>query len=192
MLVCSVTVDAFGCPDFQVFPQTWTDPQQSLSKPWNDETMWLHPPEHLWSGVAVKTVMKVCRGSAIIPVVKEASWWSLIGEFAVDWVKTPTGHPLVVTSHGKVKNCTIQYRDVFFDSFGHHRVQQPGPSQPAIRLEAVCNGRSEPSIHSQSHGLPDSQPRAEGEPASEPVSAPSSQFVLSDAGLCRQRWRFGS
>ena len=24
----SVTVDAFGCPNFQAFPQTWTDPQQ--------------------------------------------------------------------------------------------------------------------------------------------------------------------
>ena len=71
----SVTVDAFGCPNFQAFPQTWTDPQQSLSKPWNGETMWLQPPEHLWSRVAVTMVMEACRAVAIIPVVKEASWW---------------------------------------------------------------------------------------------------------------------
>ena len=81
----SVTVDAFDCPNFQAFPQTWTDPQQSLSKPWNGETMWLHPPEHLWSRVAVKMVMEACRGVAIIPVVEEASWWWLVGEVAVDW-----------------------------------------------------------------------------------------------------------
>ena len=95
-----VTVDAFGCPDFQVFPQTWTDPQQSLSKPWNGETMWPHPPEHLWSRFAVKMVMEACRGVAIMSVVKEASWWLLVGEVAVDWVEIPTGHPLFVTSYG--------------------------------------------------------------------------------------------
>ena len=109
----------------------------------------------------------------------------------MDWVEIPTGHPLFVTSHGKVKSCTVPYRVVFFDSFGHDRAQQPGPSQPAIRPEAVCNGWSEPSVDSQFHGLPDSQPRAENEPANEPVSAPSSQFVLSDGGLSRQRRRFG-
>ena len=74
----SVTVDAFGCPNFQAFPQTWTDRQQSLLKPWNGETMWLHPPEHLCSHVAVKMVMEACRGVAIISVVKEASWWCLV------------------------------------------------------------------------------------------------------------------
>ena len=114
-----------------------------------------------------------------------------VGEVAVDWVEIPTGHPLFVTSHGKVKNCTVPYRVVFFDSFGHDRAQQPVPSQPAIRPEAVCNGWSEPSVDSQFQGLPDSQPRAENEPANEPVSAPSSQFVLSDGGLSRQRRCFG-
>ena len=147
----SVTVDALGCPNFQVFSQTWTDPQQSLSNPWNGETMWLHPPEHLWSRVAVEMIMEACRGVAIMPVVKEASCWWLVREGAVDSAEIPTGHPLFVTSHGKVKNCTIPYGVVLFDSFGHDRAQQLGPSQPGIRPEAVCNGWTEPSVDSQFH-----------------------------------------
>ena len=59
--------------------------------------MWLHPPEHLWSHVAVKTIMNSCRAVAIMPVVKEVSWLWLVGEAAVDWFEISGGHPLFIT-----------------------------------------------------------------------------------------------
>ena len=148
--------------------------------------MWLPPSEHLWSRVAVKMVMEACRGVVIMPVVKEASCWWLVGKVAVDCVEITGGHPLFVISHGKIKNCTIPYPVSFFDSFDHVPVHKPGPSQPAIRPEGDCNGWSELQVDSPFHGLPDIQLQAASEPASELVSAPSSQYVLSDVGLSHQ------
>ena len=176
-----ITVEAYACNQVAHFPRTWGVKTPPLSQPWHSETLWLHPPNGQWPQVAQKMVGEASRGIAVMPVVKSATWWWLVGEVAVDWVEVPKGHPLFVDAAGRPVCCRVPYRVVYFDSVGHPQVQ-PAPSpQPQV-------GHSAPSA------LPSKFSDADysdigSDPESEFCAGPDGQFVLSDSGLPRHQRR---
>ena len=176
-----ITVEAYACNQVAHFPRTWGVKTPPLSQPWHSETLWLHPPNGQWPQVAQKMVGEASRGIAVMPVVKSATWWWLVGEVAVDWVEIPKGHPLFVDAAGRPVCCRVPYRVVYFDSVGHPQVQ-PAPSpQPQV-------GHSAPSA------LPSKFSDADysdigSDPESEFCAGPDGQFVLSDSGLPRHQRR---
>ena len=64
------TCDAFAVTGFRNFGKECND---GLHENWGLETFWVHPPRHLWPGVAQKIVLQGNRGIAFVPTTKEAS-----------------------------------------------------------------------------------------------------------------------
>ena len=176
-----ITVEAYACNQVAHFPRTWGVKTHLLSQPWHSETLWLHPPNGQWPQVAQKMVGEASRGFAVMPVVKSATWWSLVGEVAVDWVEIPKGHPLFVDATGRPVCCSVPYRVVYFDSVGRPQVQPAPNPQPQVGQSAPSALPSQFSDESDSDIVSD--------PESDFCTGPGGQFVLSYSGLPRHQRR---
>ena len=176
-----ITVEAYACNQVAHFPRTWGVKSLPLSQPWHSETLWFHAPNGQWPQVAQKMVGEASRGIAVMPVLKSATWWWLVGEVAVDWVEIPRGHPLFVDAARRPVCCRVPYRVVYFDSVGHPQVQPAPNPQPQV-------GQSAPSaLSSQFSDEGDSD--IVSDPESDFCTGPGGQFVLSDSGLPQHQRR---
>ena len=104
---------------------------------------WVQPPPPKSSGpkMAQKLVLVLdgCRGVAILPKCKQASWWWLVGEITVDGVEMPKGTPLFTDVHGRVLCCNRPYRIVYFDVFDHTKISRSGKQQVYSMLSCCGN-----------------------------------------------------
>ena len=91
--------DAFAVNGIQNFQKEWKD---GLHENWGLDTLWVHPPRHLWPRVAEKIVFQGNRGIAPLSATKEASWWWLLVEVVVDWLDVPARFLLYEYLNGKL------------------------------------------------------------------------------------------
>ena len=176
-----ITVEAYACNQVAHCPRTWGVTNPPLSQPWHSETLWSHPPNSQWPQVAQKMVGEASRGNAVMPVVKSATWWWLIGEVAVDWAEIPKGHPLSVDAAARPVCCRVPYRVMYFDSVGHPQLQPAPNPQPHVGQRAPSALPSQFSDEGDSDIVSD--------PESDFCTGPGGQFVLSDSRLPRHQRR---
>ena len=188
-----VSCDAFSSTTMRLFPKGWDSTDNALSKDWSPEVLWVHPPNQLWPQVAQKLVLDGCRGIAVLPTCKRASWWWLMGGITVDWVEVPKGTPLFTDMHGRVLRCNRPYRIVHFDAYDHKQVSPSSKRQ-------VYNKYAEPlrKLHTDSESEDDCDSQdSENYGISDELSEsgtddePRVNFVLSDVALPRHERQRG-
>ena len=106
-----ITVEAYACNQVAHFPRTWgvkTPPP--LVSHGILRLCGFIPQNGQWPRVAQKMMGEASRRIAVMPVVKSATWWWLVGEVAVDWVEIPRGRPLFVDATGRPVCCRVPYR----------------------------------------------------------------------------------
>ena len=59
-----ITCDAFAVNGFRNFQKEWND---ALHENWALETLWVHPPGHLWPRVTQKIAFEGNIGIAFVP-----------------------------------------------------------------------------------------------------------------------------
>ena len=114
---CPPLIDVFVSKHLKRFPNFWTQQQNALFQPWSDVYLWMHPPNDLWEQCFSKLRFDEARGVAIQPVLRDADWWSELGEIVVDWIDIPEGFPLFEDAQGTVHTTKTPYHIALFNAF---------------------------------------------------------------------------
>ena len=98
----------------------------SLSRPWNNKCLWVHPPPHLYQRTVQKFLFEGCSGLMIVPVRKNKAWWWTLGEITPDWIDIPSGSKIFQGPNGDPLTVPQgdSFRLVYFDSIESKKVRK--------------------------------------------------------------------